>query len=216
MRRIFKPAWFYFLTRSLKPLSPNYGSGRGEPVDRYYIEKFLSENRALITEHCLEVEDNFYSQKFGHNITNSDILDINTNNRKANVYADIRNLREIPDNKYDCIILTQVLQFIDDHNSAIKACHRVLKPGGVLLATLPSISRIDARTGPQGDFWRFTEASARYTFGKFFNSLEIKSWGNVLSGTAFWTGMAQEELSKRELDYNDPNFPCIITVKAIK
>ncbi len=214
---MFKPGWFYFLSRSLKPISFNYGSNRGEPVDRYYIEKFLEENKSLITGHCLEIENNTYTQKLGKNISKSDVLDINKDNAKANIYADIRNLAEIPANTYDCLILTQVLQFIDDYDSAIKECHRVLKPGGAILATLPVMSRIDARSGPSGDFWRFTEASARYIFNnKHFASLEVRSWGNVLSGTAFWVGQAQEELSKRELNYNDPNFPCIVTVKAVK
>jgi len=215
-RRIFKPGWLYLLSRSLKPLSHNFGSNRGEPIDRYYIEKFLSENKGLIKGACLEIDDNFYTKKFGDNILKSDVLDINKNNDKANIRADLRNAPEINDHEYDCIILTQVLQFIDEYESTIKECRRILKPGGTLLATLPSISRIDVRAGTKGDYWRFTHASAEFIFSKFFdkNSLEIKSRGNVLVGTAFWVGMAREELSLKKLDYNDPDFPVIITVRA--
>lgn len=215
MRRILKPAWLYFLSRSLRPLSHNFGSNRGEPVDRYYIEKFLSENSGMIKGVCLEVENSHYCKKFG-TAFKCDVLDINQNNQNATVVSDLRNMAKTPDNTYDCLILTQIFQFIDDCEAAIKECHRILKPNGILLATLPTMSRIDGRAGIKGDYWRFTQASTKYLFGKYFNDLEVKSWGNVLSGTAFWVGMAQEELSQNKLDYNDQDFPIIISVKAIK
>ena len=215
LRRIFRPAWLYLLSRSLKPISRNYGADRGEPADRYYIEKFLAENTDLIKGICLEVENNAYCLKFGKTVK-CDILDINKDNPKATIIADMRNMPQVPDNDYVCLIITLVFLFIDNYDSAIKECYRILKPGGTLLATLPFISRVDARAGVNGDFWRFTEASAKYMFGKYFNSVEAKSWGNVLSGTAFWVGMAQEELSQKELEYNDGGFPVIISVKAIK
>lgn len=215
LRRILKPLWLYLLSRQLKPLSRNYGSDRGEPIDRYYIEKFLSENANLIKGSCLEIENNTYCLKFGRSLQ-CDVLDMNKNNPKVNIIADLRNVPEIKDETYDCIILTQVLQFIDDYESAIGECWRILKPGGALLVTLPFISRVDARAGVNGDFWRFTTASARYVFSKYFNQLEIKSWGNVLAGLDFWIGTAQEELSKRELDYNDTNFSVLISARAIK
>ena len=214
-RRILKPSWLYLLSRQLKPLSYNYGSNRGEPIDRYYIEKFVSENTNLIKGNCLEIESNVYCLNFGKNCK-CDVLDINKNNPKATITADLRNMPEIKGGTYDCIILTQVLQFIDNYEVAIKECHRILKPGGALIATLPFMGRIDARAGVGGDFWRFTTTSARYIFGKYFDELEIKSWGNVLSGIGFWVGTAQEELSKKELNHNDPDFPILISVKAIK
>lgn len=215
LRRIFKPAWLYLFFKRLKPLSHNYGSDRGEPIDRYYIEKFLSENANLIQGTCLEIESNTYCLSFGKNCR-CDVLDTKKNNPKATITADLRNVPEIKDETYDCIILTQVLQFIDDYESAIHECWRILKPEGVMLVTLPFISRVDARAGIEGDFWRFTTASAHYSFGKYFNKLEIRSWGNVLSGLGFWIGSAREELSKRELDHDDPDFPVIISVKAVK
>lgn len=215
LRRIFKPAWFYLFSKRLKPLSHNYGSDRGEPIDRYYIEKFLSENANLIHGTCLEIESNTYCLSFGKNCK-CDVLDTNKNNPQATITADLRNMPEIKDETYDCIILTQVLQFIDDYESAIRECWRILKPEGALLVTLPFISRVDARAEVKNDFWRFTIASAQYSFGKYFNKLEIRSWGNVLSGLGFWIGAAQEELSKRGLNHDDQNFPVLISVRAIK
>lgn len=219
LRRWLKPAWLYFLLPRLSPLSAKYGANRGHIIDRHYIEKFLADNAGAIQGVCLEVLDDSYTRRFGGlRVTRRDVLDINTSNRAANIHGDLRDLSGVADNTYDCIILTQVLQFVDDYEAAVRECARILKPGGTLLVSLPSISRIDVRAGLGGDYWRFTTASAKYVFGKYFSpdKLEITSRGNVRSGLGFWVGMAQEELTPKELNYRDPNFPVIITVRATR
>ena len=47
LRRVTRPAFLGTL-RSSGPLSDNFGFDRGTPVDRYYIERFLYDNRADI------------------------------------------------------------------------------------------------------------------------------------------------------------------------
>jgi len=217
LQKVTKSRWFYFLTKKTYPLSHIYGFDRGVPIDRYYIENFLEKNKKFIKGNCLEILDNSYTAKFG-NPTKSDILDINRDNKKATIHDDLRNLENIKENSYDCIILTQVLQFIDEYEKAIQECKRILKPCGTLLVTLPSISRIDVASGVGNDFWRWTPAGARYVFGKYFEKekLEIRGFGDVLIGTGFWVGMAKHELNKKELDHWDPNFPVLVTIKAQK
>ncbi len=214
--RILKPKWFTLNTT--KPLSDLYGLDRGEAIDRFFIEKFLSENKESITGKCLELLNNDYTTKYGNNVSISDILDIDSTNTNATICGDIKNLHQLQDNQYDCIILTQVLQFIDDCDSAISECHRILKKDGVLLVTVPSVSRIDCVSGVDGDYWRFTKASSKYLFEKYFdkNKITIESNGNAVLGAKFLLGFAQEEVSKKQLEYNDPNFPLLITIKACK
>jgi hypothetical protein len=38
----------------------------------------------------------------------------------------------------------------------------------------------------------------------------------VLAGVAFLRGAAQHEIPRRKLDVNDPHFPLVITVRAVK
>ena len=78
--------------------------------------------------------------------------------------ADLRRADAIPSATYDCIILTQTLQLIDDIPAVLAECARILRPGGVLLATVPSVIRVDDEGGLDGDFWCLTEASARKLF----------------------------------------------------
>ena len=46
-------------------LSRDFGFDRGTPIDRYYIESFLSTHASDIRGHVLEVADNTYTRRFG-------------------------------------------------------------------------------------------------------------------------------------------------------
>ena len=87
-----------------------------------------------------------------------------------------------------------------------------------LLATVPTLSRIGPEAGVEGDFWRFTRAGASRLFSCVFDAcnVEAQAHGNVLTGLAFWVGMAIEEVSSRARELEDPNFPLLVTVKAVK
>lgn len=92
---------------------------------------------------------------------------------------------------------------------------RILAPGGSALVTVPTMSRIDLG---DDDLWRFLPAGARYLFGECFgvDNVEVRAYGNTLTGMAFWVGMAKQDLPQRAFAENDPDFPVIVTVKATK
>ena len=87
-----------------------------------------------------------------------------------------------------------------------------------MLATVPSLSRTEAKDIKEWDYWRFTTASARYIFTKFFrkDQIGIYGWGNALLGSNFWLGFAVEDLPKRAFNTYDPNFICGVCIKAVK
>lgn len=126
----------------------------------------------------------------------------------------------IPSNTFDCFILTQTLQLIYDVRAAIKTSYRILKPGGVLLATFPGLSQKNHPGYMERweDLWRFTSTSAQRMFLEVFPSqnLQVQAHGNVLVATAFLYGLAAEELRQEELDYPDPDYEVLITVRAVK
>ncbi len=215
--RLRRPAWFGTL-RCTKPISQHWGYDRGNPVDRYYIEKFLAENSKDIQGRVLEVKDSEYTDRFGKNVTQRDVLDIDANNPLATVVADLAAADSVPSELFDCFILTQTLHLIYDFHSAVVEAHRLLKPGGVLLLTVPAVSRIIKGYGPENEYWRFTAASCKTLFGEVFGkeNVTVSSYGNVLTAMSFLTGIAYEELSHKELETNDIYFPVILTVRGVK
>ncbi|HEU4721981.1 MAG TPA: class I SAM-dependent methyltransferase [Gemmatimonadaceae bacterium] len=217
LRRLTSPIWLGSLGRTA-PTSDAWGFDRGTPVDRYYIERFLEANRGAVRGRALEIQDRLYTERFGTGVEKSDVLDIDATNPRATVVADLAAADHLPSESYDVLIVTQTLHLIRDTRAAIAQVHRLLAPGGVLLATLPTVSRISRGVGVQGDYWRFTVASASWLFGDVFGApaVTVAARGNVLSAIAFLSGLAAEELPARDLDVDDPYFPVVITVRATK
>lgn len=206
--------------RRLKPITTDYGNSRGLEIDRYYIEKFLVEYAGDIQGHVLEIKHNTYTRKYGGDrVTKSDVLHKLEGNPDATIIADLANADHLPSNTFDAIIFTQTLQFIYDIKSTVATLHRILKPGGVILATasgMAQISREDFELW--GEYWRFTSLSFQFLFEEVFpkNNLSVRSYGNVLAAVAFLEGLAVEDLKRKELDTIDPNYELIVAVRAVK
>jgi SAM-dependent methyltransferase len=205
--------------RRVIPVSKQFGFDRGLPVDRYYIEKFLAATADDIQGRVLEIGDASYTNQFGGNkVTTSDVLHINEDNPNATIIGDLTNAPQIPDNSFDCFILTQTLQFIYDVPAALKTIHRILKPGGAVLATFCGISQIAGDEWGHYQCWSFTSLSTKILFEEVFSpeNLQIRTYGNVLAATAFLQGLATEELRQEELDYSDRCYELIHAVRGVK
>jgi glycosyltransferase involved in cell wall biosynthesis len=206
--------------RGTEPFSRKFGFDRGMPVDRYYIEGFLASNAAHVQGRVLEIGDDAYSKRFGGaRIRQQDVLHNVPGSPGVTITADLADAPQIPANTFDCIIFTQTLHYIFDLQSAVRTLYRILKPGGVLLATLPGISQICRdQENKQSDCWRFTDVSTRRLFGERFGEahIRVETRGNVLAATAFLQGLAAEDLTPGELDHLDPDYQLTITVAATK
>lgn len=206
--------------RRLTPISPYWGSDRGLPIDRYYIEQFLRQHAGDVRGHGLEVKEDLYTTRFGgRRVTRLDVLHPEAGNPKATVVADLTTGDDLPSDRFDFIILTQTLHLIYDVRSAVATLHRILKPGGVLLATVSGISKISRGDMDRwGHHWAFTTRSARQLFTDFFGvaNVAVQAHGNVLTSIAFLHGIASEELRPRELMHHDPDYELLITVRAMK
>jgi SAM-dependent methyltransferase len=204
----------------LTPISPQFGSDRGLPVDRYYIEAFLSRHSADVHGHVLEVADNRYTKELGGaRVARSDILHVTSGNPDATVVADLARCDHILPDTFDCIIVTQTLQYVYDVRAAVRNLRRIVKPGGVVLVTIPGISQIIRYDMEHwGEHWRFTNLSAQRLFEEAgpWESLQIQVHGNILAATAFLHGLAAVELRREELDFHDPDYQVLITVRALK
>ena len=207
--------------RRLTPVSRRFGWDRGGlPIDRYYIERFLGERAPDIAGHVLEVRDDAYTRKFGGDrVVRSDVIHPTTDNDKATIVADLTSAEHVPSNSFDCIVLTQVLPFIFDTQAAVRTLYRILRPGGVVLATMPGISQIVRYDMDRwGDYWRFTSLSARRIFECAFpgSDVQVQVQGNVLAAAAFLQGLSSRDLRPDELDYHDPDYEVLICVRAVK
>jgi SAM-dependent methyltransferase len=206
--------------RRLTPIIPDFGFGRGLPIDRYYIEQFLTTHSRDIQGHVLEIKEPLYTHRFGGNrVTKSDVLHVEPGNPHATLVADLTQADHLPADTFDCIILTQTLPFIYDVQAAVNTLHRILKPSGVLLATVPGISQISSEDMERwGQYWCFTTRSMEQLLTTTFfpDQVTVATHGNVLAAITLLHGLVTEELKPEELNYVDPNYQVLITARAVK
>lgn len=101
-------------------------------------------------------------------------MDIDPNSG-ADFVADIccDNSDKIASDYFDCVVCTEVLEHTLNPLKALSEIHRILRPGGVLLASAPFNFRIH---GPLPDCWRFTEHGWRALLTQTgFKEVSIKS-----------------------------------------
>jgi len=205
--------------RRTEPISRHFGYDRGSPVDRHYIEQFLSRCREDIKGRVLEIGDDSYTRQFGGDrVTMRDILHIHERNPKSTIISDLSSGEGIPSNAFDCAILTQTLHLIFEPITALRTLHRILKPGGVLLATVPGITPLSVDEWSTTWYWSFTTASVRRMCVSVFGEqlLQVAAFGNVFAATCFLEGIAVEDITTAELDVRDPNYDVLITIHAEK
>jgi SAM-dependent methyltransferase len=206
--------------RRVEPFGRHFGTDRGQAIDRHYIEAFLQSRSVDVRGRVLEVGDDGYTRQFGgQRVTRSDVLHVDASNPRATIVADLANAPQIPDDSFDCIILTQVLHLIYEPRGAVRTLYRILKPGGVLILTTPGLSQV-----PHGTvwahtwYWSFTELSTLRMLEEAFGEgrVAVESRGNVFSATAMLYGLAAQDLSESDLAVHDPDYPVIISARAQK
>jgi len=219
--------------RRLVPISRDYGLDRGTAVDRVYIEAFLETHAAAVRGRVLEVGEPLYGRRYGSAAT-VDVLDPQPDHPDATMVGDLADPSTLPEDAFDCVICTQVLQFVHDVRAAVRTLHRSLRPGGVALVTVPGISQIcppefamshklsedDYPTGLAApvDRWRMTVEGASALFEEAFGAgnVRVEGYGNLRAATGFLEGRAAEDFSARTLDAYDPAYPVLVGVCALR
>jgi SAM-dependent methyltransferase len=215
--RAYTRAWHRGTPRSARalprlperPLSTRFGQDRGRPVDRVYIERFLAEHADDIRGRGVEIYEPTYLERFG-SCAQVDVLDADPAATRATIRGD---LSALPADTFDVFICTQTLQAIADPLGALRQARAALRPGGVLLATVPGISQI--RPGDAfPDHVRYTSHGLRALAEQVFPGVRVRAHGNLVTAAAFLYGLAEEELDPGAFATDDPAYELLITLRA--
>lgn len=205
----------------LAPFSHQFGGDRGTPIDRYFIDRFLADHAGDIHGRVLEFGDDIYTRRHGgRHVRRSDVLYPKAGKPGVTIVADLADGRGLPSRAFDCVICTQTLQYLFDLPAAVGTLHRILKPGGVVLATVPGIAQIDSGGVGQGwsDCWRPTRHATLRLFAAAFGAeqVAVTAQGNALLGAAFLMGVTLHELPETALEHRDPDYDVSIAVRATR
>ncbi len=202
--------------KDVLPLWGVWGYERGTPIDRYYIGKFIRAHAREVQGRVLEFGWPTYKDYFdASRIEGYDVIDLEAHDDDVTLVGDIQRVPQIPDATFDCIICTQVLLLIPDLSAAMREMHRILKPGGLLLLTLPQAALTMPRKEFPADYWRFTEDSVRLLLTPF-SDVRITVHGNPYVAFYFANRIVVEDLKPVDLDWTDQRFPLHINAYARK
>jgi ubiquinone/menaquinone biosynthesis C-methylase UbiE len=96
---------------------------------------------------------------------------------RPDILADIEGL-PLGDAFFDTVICLEMFEYVTDPHSALNEIHRVLKPDGRLILSVPFMHRADT----EHDFWRFTERSLRHLLTETgYERIEIRPQGAALA-----------------------------------
>lgn len=198
----------------IEPVSREFGIGRGRPVDRYYIERFLEMYKENIKGDVLEIADNLYTLKYGarENII-SHVLHVNGwgNTIKGNLETG----EGLATEQFDTLIITQTLMFIYNLKETALHIHRIMKDDAIALITVAGISQISRYDADNwGSYWGFHTDALEKLFIPIFGkeNVKVESYGNVKTATALLYGLCCEELQEEDLVFQDPDYPVVLTV----
>ena len=127
-------------------------------------------------------------------------------------------LADVEDGTYDTLLLVQVLELVYDLHAVVRHIHRILAPGGILLATVPGTCYAADRINGIKPYWGFTNLSLRKLIESVFpaRGITIETFGNVLVAVAHLHRLGFTELTPRELNLRDNHYPLLLTLKAQK
>ena len=173
--------------RRTTPLT-TWGSSRGGPLDRVYIGQFVEQHAADVRGRVLEIAGDEYITRFGNGVTQADSSTCSTTIPKATIIADLVDADGVAGQHVRLPDRHPGLLLVKDLPAALRSCHRILTPGGVLLATTPGIytPRAD-RVATLGQWWHLTSMSARSLAEDAFGvgNVDVQTYGNVLAAAGF-------------------------------
>jgi len=220
LNRNFKPVNVDWLSR-LDPYSRVFGLDRGKAIDRRFMEDFLQTHADDVRGKVLEIGDDQYSYKFGHDLIKTTILAGPTHSPRSDCFPEgnltvEETLSAV--GQHDCVIATNVLNFIYDLDSAMKGLASLVEPSkGVLIVTLAGLSQISRYDYDRwGDYWRFNDMSARRLFETYFGNVEVVAYGNAPLAAAFVMGLSQDEIPNSLFPHFDPDYQILIGIRATK
>ena len=137
---------------NINPVSRLFGIDRGTPIDRYYIESFLKNNSEHIKGNVLEMGEDKYTQQYGDKNCNSFVFMFGEEKGVEGgfVYGDLEKGENLPKEFFDCIIFTQVFNFIYDGNLSFDIVITGLIPAVLTAVPVISLEKFLHKSGYDG------------------------------------------------------------------
>lgn len=196
-----------------KPFCNEFGFERGTPIDRYYLDKFISSIRHLVKGKVVEIGGALSNrEQYGfENTSTYDAVDL-LSSPFVNICGDIHESNLLKPDYYDTILLFNVLEHCHTPQKVVDNIHNWLASSGYCLAIVPNAQRIHNNPG---DYWRILPDGMKTLFQNFAK-VQVTTYGSPTSLIASYMGIAAQELTHDELTEINPLYPvttCLVAQK---
>jgi glycosyltransferase involved in cell wall biosynthesis len=201
--------------RKLVPIGRLFNLDRGIPIHNFYCNQFLSAVAGDIRGRVLHVGEPRERGRAGASVS-SFLNKLGLSETEALSLEEVRD-RKPEEGQFDCILVSDCLEYASNLDIPLALLKRLVKPGGVLLAILPGLQSGHRQGGINNLYWHFTTHSAANLFERYFGreNTQIRGFGNILTAVAALHGLTAEELNAVELENHDPAYEVSIFVRAI-
>ncbi len=106
-------------------------------------------------------------------------IDVEKRSDELDLIADVQDMPAVADGSVDLVLCTQVLEHVPRPWCAVAEFHRVLRPGGRVVLSVPHLSAI--HEAPH-DYYRYTHYGLTALFrGQGFEVLEVRATGGLIA-----------------------------------
>lgn len=151
---------------------------------RKYLYDFVSEAAASLSKGALVLDagagDSLYKSLFSEMIYESaDFCQVQKEYSKVTYVCDLANI-PVEDNRYDMVLLTQVLEHIPEPKNVLKEIHRILKPKGEIWLSAPLFYQ---EHEIPFDFYRYTQFGFKHLLQSANLTVKKIEWVEGYYGT---------------------------------
>ncbi len=194
-------------------MCPYFGYSRGTPIDRHYLNLFLSGARSEIHGRTLEIGGTAANAERYGLIAVSEFVTVDVSaDVSADLIADVQDPGVFAPGSFDSILAFFVLEHCEDPRKVVDNVHRWLKPGGRFFCVVPTAQRV--HDAPR-DYRRILPDALASLLSPF-GDCQHEIYGNLATTLASLTGLAVEELQAALLEPSDPRYPVVACARARK
>jgi SAM-dependent methyltransferase len=194
------------------PFCSQFGHFRGNPIDRYYLDRFIDEIRSEVKGVTLEIGGSRSNRELYRFKNTTSYLAMDLSGPDLDIAGDAHDPNVVEKESMDTILLFNVLEHCERPWVVADNIYQWLKPQGQVFCMVPTAQRV--HRVPQ-DYWRILPDALNSIFSRFPRR-KLYVYGNPLTTIAANYGIAAEELTREELDCHHENYPVANCIHAQK
>ena len=116
---------------------------------RYYLDKLLDKHSDLISGKVLDIGGKKEGKRGSFDITslNADVIYLNLDQEtNPDLHSNAENI-PVGDREFDTVVMTEVLEYVEDANKVMKEVYRVTKDETNVIISIPFLHPV------HGDYW---------------------------------------------------------------